>query len=312
VAAACVGALVAVGLVVKWLAPRYRPDGALIAVAGGRLHLHCTGSSRGGAPTLITENALGMNAQSYHWLQQELALELRVCRYDRAGVGFSDASARSRDGETVAADLRELLRRAQVAPPYVLAGHSLGGAYARLFARRYSSEVAGLVLIDSVHPRQLHATAHDDGSTAKSPTVVVLALRGLAWLADLGLVQLVVTFGGLADDGLPARAAAVNLMFFRSGRHLRATAAELAGSPRVLAELERAGSLGDTPLLVITAGEREAAERARWNEMQADLARLSTRSAHAVRPDATHQTLLTRRAHAAWLAERIRELYGRL
>jgi pimeloyl-ACP methyl ester carboxylesterase len=302
------GVLVGCGLLIKWLAPVYPPDGALIKVAGSRIHLHCQGSSHG-VPTLVTEHALGMNAQSFHWLQQELASELRVCRYDRAGIGFSDASSRSRDGETVAADLHELLHRAQVPPPYVLAGHSLGGAYARSFARRYASEVAGLVLIDSVHHRQLHATAHNDGSSVKSPTTVVLALRGLALLADLGLVQLIATFGGLADDGLPPRAAAVNLMFFRSGKHLRATASELAASQHVLAQLERAGSLGDTPLLVITAGEREAAERARWDAMQADLARLSARSAHAVRAGATHQTLLTRRDHAAWMAARIRDLY---
>lgn len=309
--AVCFGVLVGIGLLTKGLAPVYPPDGALIEVAGSRLHLHCQGSSHG-VPTLVTEHAMGMNAQSFHWLQQELASELRVCRYDRAGIGFSDASSRSRDGETVAGDLHELLRRAQVPPPYVLAGHSLGGGYARSFARRYASEVAGLVLIDSVHPRQLHATAHEDGSSAKSPTMIVLALRGLALLADLGLVQLIVKFGGLADDGLPPRTAAVNLMFFRSGKHLRATADELAASPRVLAQLEHAGSLGDTPLLVVTAGVRDAGDRARWDAMQADLARLSTRSVHAVRAGATHQTLLTRREHAAWMAAHIRDLYARL
>jgi len=309
--AACLGVLVVSGMLIKWLAPVYPPDGALIEVADSRIHLHCEGSSHG-VPTLVTEHAMGMNAQSFHWLQQALASELRVCRYDRAGIGFSDASLRSRDGETVAADLHELLHRAQVPPPYVLAGHSLGGVYARLFARRYASEVAGLVLIDSAHHRQWHATAHDDGSSTTFPTAGVPALRGLALLADLGLVQLIVTFGGLADDGLPPRAAAANLMFFRSGKHLRATANELAATPRVLAQLEHAGSLGDTPLLVITAGVREAAERARWDAMQADLARLSTRSAHAVRAGATHQTLLTRREHAAWMAARIRDLYRRL
>ena len=150
--AACLGVLVGIGVLVRWLAPVYPPDGTLIEVAGSRIHLDCQGSGHG-APTLVTEHGMGMNAQSFHWLQHELASELRVCRYDRAGIGFSDASSRSRDGETVAADLHELLRRAQVPPPYVLAGHSLGGAYARLFAHRYASEVAGLVLIDSVHPR---------------------------------------------------------------------------------------------------------------------------------------------------------------
>jgi pimeloyl-ACP methyl ester carboxylesterase len=46
-------------------------------------------------------------------------------------------------------ELRTLLRKAKIDPPYILVGHSLGGMNVRLFAIRYPDEVAGLVLVDA-------------------------------------------------------------------------------------------------------------------------------------------------------------------
>jgi pimeloyl-ACP methyl ester carboxylesterase len=51
-------------------------------------------------------------------------------------------------------DLRVLLKSQDLRPPYVLVGHSAGGLYVQLFARKYPGEVAGLVLVDSSHPEQ--------------------------------------------------------------------------------------------------------------------------------------------------------------
>ena len=50
------------------------------------------------------------------------------------------------------ADLHTLLRVARVPGPYVLAGHSNGGLYSQLYASTHPQQVAGLVLIDAVHP----------------------------------------------------------------------------------------------------------------------------------------------------------------
>ena len=52
----------------------------------------------------------------------------------------------------VADELRALLERGGVAPPFVLVGHSFGGLVMRIFAARHRADVAGLVLVDPAHP----------------------------------------------------------------------------------------------------------------------------------------------------------------
>jgi pimeloyl-ACP methyl ester carboxylesterase len=49
-------------------------------------------------------------------------------------------------------ELRALLAAAGIRGPYVLAGASFGGLNAQLFAAEHPRDVAGLVLVDAVHP----------------------------------------------------------------------------------------------------------------------------------------------------------------
>ena len=59
---------------------------------------------------------------------------------------------RPRTARDIVADLHALLRVARVPGPYVLAGHSNRGLFSLLYASTYPRQVAGLVLIDAVHP----------------------------------------------------------------------------------------------------------------------------------------------------------------
>jgi pimeloyl-ACP methyl ester carboxylesterase len=61
----------------------------------------------------------------------------RVCAYDRAGQGWRDEASRPQDSLAVTTDLHRLLEVAGESGPYVLAGHSAGGAYAMTYAARY-------------------------------------------------------------------------------------------------------------------------------------------------------------------------------
>lgn len=148
-----VGGTIALALIFKWSAADVEPAGQLTAVGGQRLHLDCRGGGPD-RPTLVIEGGAGTTTQAYYWLSELLQDEQRVCRYDRPGLGFSDASSVPRDAETIAGLLKGLLEEAGEAPPYILAGHSLGGLCIRVFAELYPEAAAGLVFLDSSHPEQ--------------------------------------------------------------------------------------------------------------------------------------------------------------
>jgi pimeloyl-ACP methyl ester carboxylesterase len=119
-------------------------------IGGRRLFLRCTGS---GTPTVVFDN--GLTADWYS-LQNRLSGLTRVCSYDparQAGpLGRSDSAPAPRTATDRVNDLHALLAAARVPGPYVLAGHSNGGLFDLLYASRHPEQVAGLVLIDGVHP----------------------------------------------------------------------------------------------------------------------------------------------------------------
>jgi pimeloyl-ACP methyl ester carboxylesterase len=115
-----------------------------------RLFLRCTGSR---SPTVVFENGL---TNDWYALQNRLSGLTRVCSYDPARLagplGRSDPAPAPRDGTDRVRDLHALLAAAGVPGPYVLVGHSNGGLFSLLYASQHPGQVAGLVLIDGVHP----------------------------------------------------------------------------------------------------------------------------------------------------------------
>ena len=111
-------------------------------------------------------------------------------------TGTSTEASGPRDGNAITEELRRNLREKGIPPPYVLVGHSLGGLYMQLYARRYPEDVAGLVLVDSTHPEQLKGAGAKDNwptwlklmfdislSSAASKELEALAATGAAMLA---------------------------------------------------------------------------------------------------------------------------------
>jgi pimeloyl-ACP methyl ester carboxylesterase len=127
------------------------PPGKLIDVGGWRLHLNCTGKSKGKAPTVVLEAGSGDFSVDWSLVQPEVARFARVCSYDRAGAGWSELGPRPRTWRQIAYELHTALRKAGEKGPYVLVGQSLGGLLIRVHASQYAKEVAGLVLVDSTH-----------------------------------------------------------------------------------------------------------------------------------------------------------------
>jgi pimeloyl-ACP methyl ester carboxylesterase len=135
-------------------ASSYPAPERLIDVGGYRLHLSCTGTGRPGSPMVILEAGFGNTSLVWSKVQPGVASFTRVCSYDRAGYGWSDNGPLPRTAGRMVRELHTLLARAGVAGPYVLVGHSYGGLIMQLYASTYPQQVAGLVLVESMHADQ--------------------------------------------------------------------------------------------------------------------------------------------------------------
>ncbi|WP_088044680.1 alpha/beta fold hydrolase [Bacillus sp. EAC] len=104
--------------------------------------------------TMVFDSGYGWDLNNWNSIRNEVSKFAKMFIYDRAGIGESGIDDRPRHSKQNVANLRILLQKAGVKPPYVLVGHSFGGANVRLFASEYPEEVAGVILLDSVHENQ--------------------------------------------------------------------------------------------------------------------------------------------------------------
>jgi len=125
---------------------------ALLAIAGEKLHIETAGTS---GPPVVFEAGLGNDSTTWKSIAGPISGFARVVLYDRPGLGqsspFKDKNA-AVSADEVVAKLHALLTAADIRPPYILAGHSLGGLYMQMFARKYPKDVSGVVLLESSSP----------------------------------------------------------------------------------------------------------------------------------------------------------------
>ena len=232
----------------------------MVDVGGHTLFISCIGD---GSPTVVLEAGAGAGAASFARIVPDVAATIRVCVYDRAGRGRSEPSSGTPDGPAIARDLHALLAASGNPGPYVLAGHSSGGVYARFFADAFPDEVAGMVLLDAQTPHAVPSLS--GGESVQSPST----LWGIVpSLGRVGITRLVTSVGadgavGFADEY-----------------------ARLAG---ILDAASRLPDLADRPLVVVTAASEPLDG---WLVDQDHLATLSTNVSHRIFPDLTHLSLV--------------------
>jgi pimeloyl-ACP methyl ester carboxylesterase len=268
--------------------------GQLVDVGGHRLHLLCVGS---GTPTVVLESGLGEAAAYWGWISTAVAQDTKVCAYDRAGRGWSDAAAASQDGVAVATDLHILLERGHVPGPFVLVGHSSGADYVRIFAGRYPEQVAGLILLDGQPAEAFESLPGFPVFYNRFRRVFAL----LPSVARLGVGRLIYQDG---FGNLPAEARDMQRFTYSSARSARSLRDEFAELPTTLAQARSFQNLGDRPLVVVTAA-RDA--QAGWLPLQDKMATLSTNSSHRVVPY-THESIITDQSAAQTSEQAIRDV----
>jgi pimeloyl-ACP methyl ester carboxylesterase len=291
-------ALSAVGGVTEtvWESASHNPHpaaGATFDVGGHRLYLECSGT---GSPTVLLANGFGEHTPSWAWITPAVARDTRVCAYDRAGQGWSGSASDPQDAVQIATDLHALLRAAHVPGPYVLAGHSVGGAYDMVFAARYPSEVAGMVLLDSSSPEQFALPTYPSfysGYRRVSALFPTLSRIGVGRVAF-----------STAFAGLPAAARNDEQAFVATGAEQRGQRDEWSMLPTAFDQAKALHDFGAKPLVVISAGKGQLTG---WPAAQDKLAKLSTNSAHRTIPGAEHAALLDDERYAGNSSRAIRD-----
>jgi pimeloyl-ACP methyl ester carboxylesterase len=271
--------------------------GRSVDIGGRTLNIFCSGT---GSPAVIFEAASGIGLE-WQSVQTQVAKFTEACWYDRAGMGWSETGPFPRTSAAIAGDLHELLRRAEVSSPYVLVGFSFGGLPMRKYAGLYPDEVAGVVLVDSAHEDELlRAPKFYLAHTAPRFLWHSLDLA-VRTAAVVGLFRITQSSAGLKSKNLSQMSDEEVIAALRQEpKSLAAGISTGIVEPESYAEAGAVRDLGNLPLIVLTAGQPEdfhdqelnrqaAAYQQIWiHEMQAKLARLSTRGRQIVVENSDH------------------------
>jgi pimeloyl-ACP methyl ester carboxylesterase len=234
----------------------YAKPETLVDIGGRKLNLRCSGD---GATTVVLEAGALADSMTWQKVQPKLATSMRVCSYDRAGYGFSDAGPLPRDLAADARDLHALVVAAKIATPFVLVGHSLGTNIARRYDQLYGNDVSAIVLVDPPPQRTSEfSKAWVDADNASRSGVIAFATaceaaarEGKLPASDGDLAKCIRPPNPAFTDALNAaqRAQKSKPPFWNtliSEMRMNATLFEEPVSPKE--------SHGDKPLIVLVAG----------------------------------------------------------
>ena len=310
------GFLLGAGLVYQAIgvtrdARHFPPPGRLVDVGGYRLHIH---SLADGQPTVVLESGIGASSLSWRPVQTEVAKSTRVCSYDRAGLAWSESGSSTPSIGRIVEELHHLLANALVPDPYVLVGHSFGAFTVRAYASKYPSEVAGMVLVDPLHPSEWTEMTAEQRRLLRGG--VHLARLGTL-LSRLGFVRLCLTLLSSGAPGIPRRVAklfgseashviqriigevtklprdmwpAVRAIWYQP-KCFNALADYLTSLPESAAAVAKTSdTLGDIPLVVLVAGARQA----HLHTEDEAVAHLSSHGKLVAAPDSGHWIQLDR------------------
>lgn len=274
---------------------RLPPPGRLVDVNGAMMHLHCQGE---GSPTAVIEVGLGDYHDSWTPVQREASRLTRVCTYDRAGSGYSEPVGHPVASAEIADRLHALLQNAGIDDDLILIGASAGGVHVREYFRKYPDAVKAMILVDSSHEQQRSRLV--DPTPARSG---VDFNRLVSHLGRFGVIRLSGELDRAAERAAGSEEQKARLKVVYNQAHwVQSYFAEVDAFEKDLAMNRAPPSLGNLPLFVLSRG-REVEQggmpayytleilqknEAAWQDMQRELAALSTDSVHTVARGSGH------------------------
>jgi pimeloyl-ACP methyl ester carboxylesterase len=260
------------------------------------MDLYCTGH---GSPTIVLSSGLGDDFTIWRNVQPVLSRQTRVCSYDRAGIGWSEALPGVQDAQAIAGQLHGLINAAAIEKPFVLVGHSISGLYLREYAAQYGGDLAGMVFVDGSSPAQ-EARAPKDLAPMLVPSRFDILAQEL--LIDVGLARLLGYCGDSgstppiykkwidADSCAPAQVSAIE--------------GELGAVRASEEETLHAGPFGNLPILILSRdpnvqppnwpAQLARENSALWSQLQEESKDLSGQSKRVIAKGSNHYIQIDR------------------
>ena len=261
----------------------------------------------------------GISATSLNWtdLQQITSMFARTITYDRAGLGWSSPCTSERTPSNIVGELRLLLARAEIPPPYILVGHSFGGVVVRRFAIDHPDEVSGLVLVDPMRPEDWN----DENDLTRDELRQGLRLTKVGLpCAHFGLARLAITslLCGSGNDRtrpqphpaaptrptrlferltsevskMPRETHAIVAAHWSSPHFYRGMADHLRAIPATVLEMREATPIPDIPIVVLTPATAEPLSREALDRISPTAQQIiAEKSTHWVHLDEPHLVL---------------------
>ena len=258
--------------------------GEMITVGDSRMHIYGEGE---GSPAILFTcgNGMGFTLGNYYPIFSELAKKTRVIVYDRFGYGWSDSTLRPRTIKQINEDLYELLDKSRETGPFILVGHSLGATEVVQFAQRYPELVSGIITLDGTSP----AFYKDRKNILFQNTVTSIVAR---FLSVTGLLRVLINLNLLSTAGMSSPDEIVKITNMMTYNRVYSNEA-VAEVKELINNNEEQNSLGDIPLLVMTADNQKMKKKQPetynyFADSQKELLTLSIRSRQIIIKDADH------------------------
>ena len=251
-------------------------DGKYVKIENKNIHVVEKGKGTPSVVFIAGWDILGH--MSWQNVQNEVAKKTYTFSYDRAGILRSDSIDTPRNCSNISEELHGLLENAKVKKPYILVGHSLGGAFIRCFVKKHKHEVAGIVLVDSAHPEQMHYYEKKTQERMKNlPSLWLVKFQVYSGLARIYSKFYGHTIPHMGKDDI--RNSKKNaflpkgyIEYIREGKHFTQISQEVNGT-----------TFDDIPLMVLSAKDSKKSQGIAyedWKTLQDKLAKLSSHSQH--------------------------------
>lgn len=280
----------------------YPPPGQLIDVGGYWLHIVCMGD---GSPTVILDALGDGTSANWGWVQPVVAKTTRVCAYDRAGRGWSEAGPPPRDARTYAQELHTLLLNAEIEGPKILVGHSFGALVSRVYVDLFPEDVVGVVWVDpglpGLNSDRMPQAAHDQAAADQE----LMTMAPL--MARLGIFRLI-----QRQETLPEPQRSYAQAFYSSNELWDSLYAESQMLTQSQSQWNEAADFGDRPFMIVSATQGWAdpnapmdESRRIYNLMQEESLVLSTNHALRVVESASHASIVMAEPYATETSDAI-------